>query len=239
MTQQLVFDLGHRPALAREDFLVTPSNEVAVAWIDRWPDWPQPVFTVYGASGSGKSHLAEVWRHATGARRLTARDLRDRSLAAVVGSREAFLFDGSEQALADDPALEEFLFHLYNRLRAAGGFLLLTGEHPPAQWTLRLADLRSRLAAAPAVELGPPDDLLIEAVLFKLFSDRQLKVTREVLAFAVKRMERSFAAARRLVEAADRAALAARRDITVPLMRDILAGQETIDLQPETRKSDN
>ena len=39
---QLPLDLGHRPALGREDFLVAPSNQGAVAWIDRWPDWPGP-----------------------------------------------------------------------------------------------------------------------------------------------------------------------------------------------------
>ena len=41
-TAQLPLELAPRPALGREDFLVAPSNEVAVAWIDRWPDWPGP-----------------------------------------------------------------------------------------------------------------------------------------------------------------------------------------------------
>ena len=39
---QLTFDLGQRPALGREDLLVVPGNRVAVAWIDRYPDWPGP-----------------------------------------------------------------------------------------------------------------------------------------------------------------------------------------------------
>lgn len=39
-TTQLPLDLDFRPALGGEDFLVAPNNEAAVAWIDRWPDWP-------------------------------------------------------------------------------------------------------------------------------------------------------------------------------------------------------
>ena len=141
---------------------------------------------------------------------------------ALLAACKHVMFDDIEAGLLATPAIEEPLLHLYNRLRESGGTMLLSAERPPAQWTLRLADLRSRLAAAPAVALGAPDDRLIEAVLFKLFTDRQLRVTSEVLKFTVKRMERSFAAARRLVAQADRAALAARRDITIPLMRAIL-----------------
>ncbi len=219
---QLIFDLGHRTALGREDFLVGPSNELAVAWIDRWPDWPQPVLTIHGAPGSGKTHLAEVWRHVSGAQPLAMRDLLERDPAALVAAGKHVMIDAVESCVLEAPGLEEPLLHLYNHLRESGGSMLLTAERPPAQWAFRLADLRSRLAAAPAVGLGAPDDALIEAVLFKLFADRQLKVTSEVLQFMVKRMERSFAAARNLVELIDRAALAARRDITIPLVRGIL-----------------
>lgn len=223
---QLILDLGHRPALAREDFLVAASNEVAVAWVDRWPDWPQPLLTVYGAAGCGKTHLAEVWRRASGAKALMADDLLGPSPIGPPRRGEALLFDGLDLALRVASALEEPLLHLYNRLRDAGGTLLATAEGPPAQWGVGLADLRSRLAAGPAVELGAPDDRLMQAVLFKLFADRQLSVTQEALDYLVKRMERSFAEARRLVDLADRAALAARRSITIPLLRDVLERQQ-------------
>ncbi len=85
-----------------------------------------------------------------------------------------------------------------------------------------LPDLASRLTAAPAVEIGPPDDVLIGAVMVKLFHDRQLRVGEDVIRFLLARMERSFDAVRAIVAALDRSALAARRNITVPLARDVL-----------------
>jgi chromosomal replication initiation ATPase DnaA len=97
---------------------------------------------------------------------------------------------------------------------------------PPSRWMVGLADLRSRLNAAPAVAIGRPDDALIGAVLVKLFGDRQLPVDGEVLAYVLARMERSFAAARTLVAALDRAALAAHRGITIPLAREVTAALE-------------
>ena len=51
---QLTFDLGHRPATGREDFLIAPSNRDAVAWIDLWPDWPAPALFLYGPPACGQ-----------------------------------------------------------------------------------------------------------------------------------------------------------------------------------------
>lgn len=69
---QLTFDLGHRPALGREDFMVGPGNRDAVAWVDCWPDWPGPAVVIHGPPGCGKTHLASVWRARTDARVLAA-----------------------------------------------------------------------------------------------------------------------------------------------------------------------
>src|SRR5437763_1943381 len=76
-----------------------------------------------------------------------------------------------------------------------------------------------------AVAVRAPDDALIGAVLLKLFADRQLEVGEDVVVFLLRHMERSFAAARRIVAALDRAALVARRRITVPLAREVLAAE--------------
>ena len=224
--RQLVFDLGQRPALGRGDFLVAPSNEVAVALVDRWPDWQLPVAVLWGPAGAGKSHLAEVWHRASGACAVDLAALREGDLAAVASGAAPVLLEDADRALAAAPEKEQLLFHLHNLLGEGRRALLMTARRPPQAWRVGLPDLRSRLSAALSVELGPPDDSLIHGVLVKLFADRQLHVEPEVLNYLLPRMERSFEAARALVAMVDRMALESRRDIKIGLVREALAGPE-------------
>jgi len=212
---QLTLGLPHRPALGREDFLVVPSNADAVAWLDRWPDWPATALALHGPAGSGKSHLAQVWRRRTGA--AEAGDSFDPPTLAASG---AVVLDLADRA---GPRDERSLLHLYNLLTERRGHLLLVGREPPARWPVSLPDLSSRLATAPAVALLPPDDQLREAVMVKLFADRQLRVDAEVVSYLLQRLDRSFAAIGSIVAALDETALAERRPITVPLARAVLA----------------
>ena len=220
---QLTLDLGWRPAFGIEDFAVGAANRDAVRWLDRWPDWPAPALAVHGPPACGKTHLAQVWRRRGGALSLTLADLSGASPEAILGETRAVVIDGADGGDLDQRAL----LHLHNVIAERRGHLLLTGRGPPARWPLTLADLRSRLAASPAVAMGAPDDALIAAVMTKLFTDRGLAVDRAVIAFALARIERSFAAAQRLVAALDRAALAAHRRVTVPLAGAVLADLET------------
>ncbi len=214
---QLALDLSVRPALGREDFLVAPINAEAVAWIDRWPDWPSPALALVGPPGCGKTHLAHVWRARSHAALLAADAVAGWAPGDFPGEKPACIIEHADR-VTDEAAL----FHLYNFVAEGAGTMLLTAETAPARWSTRLADLASRLRAAPVAEIAAPDDALIEAVLVKLFADRQLRVAPEVVSFLVARMERSFAAARAIVGALDGAAMQAGRGITVPLARDVL-----------------
>lgn len=213
--RQLALDLGHRAALGREDFLVAPSNRDAVAWLDRWPAWPAPALVLFGPAGCGKTHLAEVWRQHSGAGLIAAGSIAAAALPVLSGA--PLVVEDADRGFE-----ERSLLHLYNMIAEAGRHLLLTARTPPSRWQLALPDLRSRLLAVPAVAVQPPDDSLIAAVLVKLFADRQLRIGSEVVGFLVERMERSFAAARAVVTALDAAALEGRRNVTVPLARQVL-----------------
>lgn len=214
---QLSFDFEVRAAMDQEDFLVAPCNEDAVAWIDAWPGWPGRTLCIHGPAGCGKSHLANVWRSRSGAMEIVA----DRLDTAVVGD----LAPEVTGCVLEDvyPVADETaLFHLLNVLNDRRGHLLLTADRPPLQWDVRLQDLRSRLLAVPSQEIGAPDEGLLGAVMIKMFADRQIDVSHDVLVYLVTRIERSFDGARRVVDALDRAALSAHRRLTVPLARDVL-----------------
>jgi len=218
---QLVLGFEHRPALGEESFLVADSNQDAVAWIDRWPDWPGRILAVHGTSGSGKTHLSHVWQRRSGAQRLEAGELDQAFLEAWPGKGTALVLENG-----DGGVNEIALFHVINLVREDQGFLLLTGREAPARWPVDLPDLGSRLAALTAVRLGPPDDALIAAVLTKQFQDRQLRVPDDVVDYLVARMERSFAAIGQAVAALDTLSLAERRAITVPLARRVLEASQ-------------
>lgn len=220
--QQLPFDLGHREAFAREDLWVTGANADAVAWIDKWPGWGAPALVVYGPPASGKTHLARVWQKASGAIDVTAETLdglrgaNDFPGAAIIDDAERFI--GAEET-------ETALFHAYNRAKEEGAHLLLTAERAPREWNFTIADLKSRVMAAPAVAIAAPDEPLMAVVLAKLFSDRQIFVSQDVVHFILPRVERSFAALRALAAEIDRKALAEKRPVTIPLVREILQAQ--------------
>ena len=58
--------------MSREDFMVASSNDAAVAQIDNWPNWSGPTLLLVGPEGSGKSHLAQVFRMRAGGAQVTA-----------------------------------------------------------------------------------------------------------------------------------------------------------------------
>ncbi len=118
---------------------------------------------------------------------------------------------------------DRVLLHLYNMVAGQGGHLLLTASRPLGAWGLELPDLTSRLRTAWSCRIDQPDDTLLAALLVKQLQDRQLTVLPGVVAYLARHMERSFAAARRVVRELDRASLRARRPITLPLARAVLA----------------
>ncbi len=217
-SRQLVLDLPHRSALGADDFLVSRSNAAAVRLIDLWPDWPGPAAMLTGPAGSGKTHLTHVWRERTGASSMPAAAFDENALR-VLDRERAFAIEDLDRGIGEERAL----FHLLNIAHERGLSILLTSRLAPGELSVGLPDLRSRLRALPLAAVEPPDDPLIEAVLVKLFADRQIHVDPALVEYVMIRIERSMAGAGRAVEAIDRLALAAHRKVTKSLVAEALA----------------
>ena len=215
---QLALDLPRRSAFGRSDFMVSGSNSAAVEQIDRWPNWPSAVLVLHGPPGCGKTHLAHLWRERASALMIAGESLTEAMLPHLLGEipRHVAIDDA-------DRASEHALLHLYNFCIEHQGSLLITTYRPPGSWRVGLGDLRSRLRAAPVVEIGAPDDALLGAVLIKHFSDRQLRVAPDVIVYLLTRIDRSFAAAENISAQLDGAALSNGGPITIPLARKVLA----------------
>jgi chromosomal replication initiation ATPase DnaA len=215
-SRQLALALGHAESFAREDFLVGPSNEAALDLIERWPDWPDRMMVLVGPHGSGKSHLAAIWAETAGARRAAARSIDAANMPAAFATGALVLEDLAERRFD-----EQALFHLINYAREEQAFVLMTARNVPASWDIAVPDLASRLRVLPVIALAAPDDALLRAIIVKLFADRQLAVDESLVAYLATRVERSFAGARKAVEALDREALQRQRPVTRALAADL------------------
>lgn len=217
MAEQLTFDLPPEVARGRADFFTSPSNALAVAALETPDRWPGARMALIGPEGSGKSHLAGVWAQDAGAAVIEARALAGADIDALATANLCV-----EDADRAGPQADAALFHLYNLMSERGHSLLLTTRTMPVRWPVALPDLQSRLATLPCAEISAPDDALLAALLMKLFHDRQLTPPPNLIAYAVPRMERSFAAAQSLVTELDRMALARGAKITRALAGELL-----------------
>lgn len=222
VAHQIPLDLQHRTALGRDDFLIASSNESAAQWVDRWPDWPAPLLVINGPAASGKSHLAAVWREKTKAEIIKPEMLIARDADEISRVSNHIVIDGIDPWVGERE-VETTLFHLYNMFKEEGRSLLVTTRMAPSHMDFTIPDLASRWRAAPVATIDAPDDELMSAILVKMFVDRQLMVGADLIQYVLPRMDRSFAAARDIVAAADSMALSQKRAISIPLMRQVLS----------------
>ena len=162
---QLPLPFPYQPSYAAGDFLRAASNEPALSWLDRPADWPGGRLALWGEPGCGKTHLLHVWTARVGGLLQPGAGLPEMPELPPLGGL----------AIDDaDRAPEEPLLHLLNAALEARLPVLLAAGQPPARWPVRLPDLASRLRAMTAVEIGPPEDSLLDALLLRLAAERQL-----------------------------------------------------------------
>lgn len=189
------------------DFVVSASNAAAVRHLEHVATWPVWATVLTGPRKSGRSLLGRIFASKSGGR----------------------LIDNAEE----QP--EERIFHAWNAAQEIRRPLLIVADRAPPDWRPRLADLRSRLAATPVVQLEEPDDVLIGALLERLLAGRGIATRPEFRAYVVPRIERSFVAVQRFVDLADQAALARRARVNQSLAREVLAEMGMIDAEGVSR----
>lgn len=221
--RQLPLALSVEEPFDAEDLVVTQSNYALSQLIEQWPEWHLPISLIVGPEGAGKSHFSTVWAQKSGAYRGRL-DMLGRAVEEASTGRPILIEDITAETID-----ETGLFHLINAVRQmhcvdTHATLLMTSSSLPSQWGMQLRDLESRMKSATFVTIDQPDDVLLQAVLVKLFSDRQLTIDFSVISYIAKHMERSLSTARILVDMIDRRALQEKTKITRNFVAEIMTG---------------
>ncbi|MGE0330083.1 MAG: DnaA regulatory inactivator Hda [Ramlibacter sp.] len=220
--KQIALDIGLATGPTLASFCAGP-NEAALRHLQLWAGSPtrSPVPTyLWGASGSGKTHLLKAVREA----------LREQGASAgwldpAVAEPPEFN-DGWAVVLLDD-------VHLYTAVQQQAAFnwfvnaqthqrgVLAAGDLPPAGLKLR-EDLRTRLGWGHVFQLQVLTEPERRAVLRQAADARGVFLGDEVMDFMLTRFSRDLGSLMQLLEQLDGYALQTKRAITIPLIKSML-----------------
>jgi len=228
MAEQIPLALGFQPRTTFETYWPGDNTE-AVRHLRAMADGNGERFLfLWGCEGAGKSHLLQA------SCQLAHRQGRSVSYLPMRLLRQlgAEVFDGVEQqnlvciddidCVLGDPAQEQALFALYNRLHEQGTDFIVAASSPPQRLAVGLADLGSRLSWGLVLRLIPlnePDTLVAVGVYARQLG---LELSPQVSRFLFAHCRRDFSSLRVLLERLDHATLAAKRRLTIPFIKALL-----------------
>ncbi|MDX1376274.1 MAG: DnaA/Hda family protein [Burkholderiales bacterium] len=201
--QQLPLEITRPPEPTLENFIPGPNAE-ALARVRALATGALDECVVYlwGAPGTGRSHLLQA----------AARAANARAPGALVPADDVERLDSAGQ---------QALFSAINAARDGGAAVLAAGAAPPAQLDLR-ADLASRLGWGLVYQLQPLADAHKAAWLRADAARRGLRLEDGVIDYLLTRLPRDLPSLATLLARLDRYALARKRAITLPLVREFM-----------------
>lgn len=220
---QLPLDLPFVHDYHHDNYLVAESNGLAYSIVMRWPDWIEPVVFLQGPKGSGKTHLAQIWKSRAQAQAVSVETL-VKHFEALSLAQKPILIDGLSRM---DLSEQRVLFHLINAFRGAKQSLLITSQYTRPELCVSLPDLDSRLRLATTLSLNAPDDTMLQALCLKLFSDRQITISQQALRTLTLHIDRSFERIHEVIGSLDRYSLIHKRPITSRLILELLTLQDS------------
>ena len=215
MVQQLPLDLLRPPAPTLENFVPGVNAAVVAALRDVVAGRGPQFVHIWGASGSGRSHLLAALARSAGS-----------SAQAIVQGVPAFNPERRLYVVDDvhllDSAGQTTLFALQNQVREHGStFLVTAADLPPSLLRLR-DDVRTRLGWGLVFALRPIPESDQAAALLAYARARGARVDEDLVPYMLTRLPRDMRTLVSVLDALDSYALARQRALTIPLLREFL-----------------
>tara|TARA_B100000287_G_scaffold49222_1_gene43609 strand:- start:430 stop:1098 length:669 start_codon:yes stop_codon:yes gene_type:complete len=217
MNKQLVLDFPIIKNYLEQDFYVSSSNHEAFKTIDSWPKWIKRTVNIYGPSGSGKSHLSSIFSNKTISLKIKYSELSDKTFENFK-TKEVLIIED----FVNDGKKEELLYSLHDNVDRFNKYLLFTSVVPMNSMKFKLPDLKSRISSCNIIEIKLPDDNLVEAILSKRLSDRQIVIDKKYMKYAIKRIERSYENLSKFIHMLDKLSLKSGKSINFKVIREVL-----------------
>jgi len=211
------------PATERFDTFMAGANSGALQHLQQM-DGATPAF-LWGPAGSGKTHLLHALAHQRQQRgeRIGWFDASTRPPWSLEPGCALVLLDACDEY---DDAQQSSAFALLVDAQSHGVSWVAAARVPPVDLNLR-EDLRTRLGWGPVFALRCLPEEQARAVLRRESDRRGILLSDDVMDYLLTRFARDLSHLMALLDRLDGFALAEHRSVTVPLLKKMLAEQES------------
>jgi chromosomal replication initiation ATPase DnaA len=214
---QLIFKFPFSKKYYKQDFFVSNNNFSAYKLIEEWPTWPGKWLNIFGASGSGKTHLAKILEKKINKIKLIDAKNIDDGIIRDLNTIDCLIIDSFENNIE-----ENLLYSILNQSKQLENYILVNSTPSIKNIKFDLKDLKSRINSFLYIGIELPTDDLLKVIISKTFSDKQVNINPKISDYIINNVERSYEKLFKFLKDVDEMSLSTGKSININLIKKVL-----------------
>jgi len=214
---QLIFKFPFSKKYYEQDFFISSNNFSAYKLVESWPTWPGKWLNIFGASGSGKTHLAKILEKKINKIKIVdAANISDEIIKDLI-KLDCLIIDSFNNDID-----EKILYSILNQSKQLNNYILINSIPSIKNISFKLEDLKSRMNSFLYIGIDLPTDDLLKVIISKALSDKQISVNPKISDFIINNVERSYEKMFKFLKEVDELSLSSGKSININLIKKVL-----------------
>ena len=213
---QLTFKFPFKTTYFEKDFYVSSNNFNAYKLIEEWNKLSNKNINIFGPKGCGKTHLSNIFLKKIDSFIIDAKDLNENQLK-ILKIKKCIIIDNYQNNID-----EKLLYSILNQSKQVENYVVINSIPSIKQLIFNLKDLQSRMNSFIHIGIELPTDDLLQVIISKSFSEKQINLNPKISDYIIKNVERSYEKMFKFLKDMDELSLSTGKSININLIKKVL-----------------
>ena len=214
---QLVFEFPFKKKYFEQDFYVSRNNFSAYKLIESWPHWAGKWLNIFGASGSGKTHLSKILEKKNKKIKILDSKFINNKIIQKLNYLDCLIIDNYNNNID-----EKLFYSILNQSKQLENYIVINSIPSLKESSFNLTDLQSRINSFVYIGIELPTDDLLKVIITKSFSEKQINLNPKISEFIINNVDRSYEKMFKFLKDIDELSLSTGKSININLIKKLL-----------------